>query len=33
MIDPITGEERLTQTREEHIRLANLGWIHKVNKQ
>jgi hypothetical protein len=23
----------LTQTREEHIRLANLGWIHKVNKQ
>jgi hypothetical protein len=29
MIDPITGEERLITTQEEHIVLANKGWYHK----
>ena len=29
MVDPITGEERLTQSQEEHIVLANQGWYHK----
>ena len=29
MTDPVTGETLLTTSREQHIRLANLGWIHK----
>lgn len=29
MTDPLTGETVLATTREQHIRLANLGWIHK----
>jgi hypothetical protein len=29
MIDPITGEERLVATQEEHVVLANKGWYHK----
>jgi hypothetical protein len=29
MTDPVTGETVTTTTREQHIRLANLGWIHK----
>lgn len=29
MVDPITGEERLVSTQEEHIVLANKGWYHK----
>lgn len=29
MTDPVTGETIMVETREDHIRLANLGWIHK----
>ncbi|CAB5225937.1 Portal protein [uncultured Caudovirales phage] len=29
MVDPITGEERLVSSQEEHIVLANKGWYHK----
>ena len=29
MVNPVTGEERLTQSQEEHIILANQGWYHK----
>jgi hypothetical protein len=29
MTDPVTGETVITTTREQHIRLANLGWTHK----
>ena len=30
MTDPITGETRMVATQEEHIVLANQGWIHPV---
>jgi hypothetical protein len=29
MCDPVTGEERLVTTQEEHVVLANQGWYHK----
>ena len=29
MVDPKTGEERMAETQEQHINLANLGWYHK----
>lgn len=29
MKDPVTGEERVAATQEEHIVLANQGWYHK----
>ena len=29
MKDPVTGEERIAATQEEHIVLANQGWYHK----
>jgi hypothetical protein len=33
MVNPITGEERLTQSQEEHIVLANQGWYHKQDTE
>ena len=33
MVDPITGEERMTQSQEEHIVLANQGWYHKKDSE
>ena len=33
MTDPVTGETRMATTREEHIVLANQGWIHKPYRQ
>ena len=33
MVDPVTGEERLVQTQEEHVALANLGWYHKEGEE
>ena len=32
MTDPITGETRMVATQEEHIVLANQGWIHPVQE-
>lgn len=29
MIDPNTGEERIARTEQEHLELANQGWVHK----
>lgn len=29
MTDPVTGEVRFVETVEQHVVLANLGWIHK----
>lgn len=29
MTDPVTGEQRLVSSQEEHIILANQGWYHK----
>jgi hypothetical protein len=29
MVDPITGEERLVNSQEQHVVLANKGWYHK----
>jgi hypothetical protein len=29
MINPITGEQRTVTSQEEHIVLANQGWIHE----
>jgi hypothetical protein len=29
MVNPATGEERLTQSQAEHLELANQGWYHK----
>lgn len=28
MTNPVTGESRVTTSQQEHIELANLGWIH-----
>lgn len=33
MTDPLTGQTRIATTREEHIRLANQGWIHKMDME
>jgi hypothetical protein len=32
MTDPITGETRMVATQEEHIVLANQGWVHPVQE-
>lgn len=29
MVDPNTGEERIARTEEEHIALAEAGWVHE----
>jgi len=33
MKDPVTGEERVARTQEEHIVLANQGWYHKEDSE
>lgn len=33
MVNPVTGEERMTQSQEEHIVLANQGWYHKKDSE
>jgi len=33
MTDPVTGETRRVNTQEEHVVLANQGWIHKGEEE